>query len=404
MNSKGKRMGLLLCLTVIMTLAAAAGLFTLYLAWSGQEVRPKSLSPRQGDRQLQGETEEDRAYKEKLDAITDAVLHTYYFGFDRDRYEEKVLRALVASLGDPYSSYLTPAESQDLMDGMNGTFTGVGLHVEENGDEFIISAILPGSPAEAAGLAQGDIIVAVEEKAPSDLRALIESIRGPEGSVMHIRVQRGDQEKNVTVVRGKIPTSSVDNRTLDDDISYIHIRSFGASTASDVEEALSAAVKRKAPGVVLDLRANPGGLFEQGLKTADLFLGNSRISYSLDKQEKRTDYPSDTKKYDIKTVVLVDHATASTAEMVAGALQANQRALLIGEPTYGKGVMQDFLPLGDGSFLNLTVGEFFLPNGGKVDGIGIRPDLAIEPGPDGSGQGGGQDPALARARQEIMEN
>lgn len=316
-------------------------------------------------------------------------LHQEYVNknIDDKKLLEGALTGMVAGLGDPYSTYLTSGESKKFEDEITGTFEGVGMQVGYKHDKITIIAPLPTSPAEQAGLQAGDVIISVDtnEVATMTLDDVIATIRGKQGTVVVLTIKRGSETQNRTyrVTRQKITVDSVTVKTFDLHGKYlaeIVISSFNRDTGRELRTKLSKVVSPKLDGILLDLRNNPGGYLDQAVDVASVFIRRGLIVAEVDRdgRQKSFDALDNAMLTDQRMVVLVNGGSASASEIVAGALQDTGRATVIGIQTFGKGSVQDYQTLDDGSSLKLTIAKWLTPNGRSISEKGITPDTVVE--------------------------
>ena len=294
------------------------------------------------------------------------------------------IKGMVREL-DPHSSFLTKEEHEELMVETKGEFSGIGIEITIKDRILTVVSPIEGTPADKAGIQPGDKIVKVEGESTQDMSLLdaVKQIRGPEGTDVKLTIIRKgvDKPMEFTITRGVIPIRSVKHHTLTPDIGYVRIASFQSDTAEDVSSALEELEKEgRVKGLVIDLRNNPGGLLSQAIEVSDLFVdsgiivstkgrGNGHnIKATAHKNKHSREYP---------IIVLVNGGSASAAEIVAGALQDNKRALILGTRTFGKGSVQTILPLSDGSGLRLTTARYYTPSGRSIQSSGIVPDIEI---------------------------
>lgn len=294
---------------------------------------------------------------------------------------EAVYRAMVGSLGDEYSAYLNEDELKELEMNIKRSFTGIGIiFLKNEKGEMQVSEVMKGGPANGAGILKDDIITLVDGKPYSDLSEAADAIRGEAGSTVVITIKRGSEpEKEYKIVRGEVTSSSIESKSIDDSTGYIRIISFGDNTYKDFDKAFSLFEEEHKKGVIIDLRNNPGGLFEEGIKIADRLIGSNRIiTYTENKEGEKYEYMSDEKSTALKIVVLVNKNTASTSEVLTAALKGNNLCTVIGTNTFGKGIVQETTIFNDGTAVKLTTNQYFGPNGEIIHGKGIVPDTAIE--------------------------
>ncbi|MGM0664979.1 MAG: S41 family peptidase [Thermodesulfobacteriota bacterium] len=286
---------------------------------------------------------------------------------------------------DPHSAFMTKQEHKDLMIETKGSFSGVGIEITTRDGLIIVVSPIEGTPAYRAGIKAGDRIIKIDDESTNEmtLPEAVKRIRGPKGSEIKLTVSREGQEKplDFEITRDVIPLRSVRHHQLTPNIGYVRISNFQSKTEPDLKSALRE-MESEGPleGLVLDLRNNPGGLLDQAIKVSDLFLDKGLIVSTKGRDPKQNmeifaskgDQP---RSYPI--VVMVNEGSASASEIVAGALQDNKRALVLGTKTFGKGSVQTILPLADGSGLRLTTARYYTPEGRAIQLKGIIPDIEL---------------------------
>ena len=294
------------------------------------------------------------------------------------------IKGMVRSL-DPHSSFLTKEEHRELMMETKGSFSGIGIEITIKDSILTVVSPIEGTPAYKAGIKAGDKIIKVEGMSTKDMTLLeaVKKIRGPKGTQVKLTIARKGAEKplDFSITRDVIPLKSVRYHFLSPGIGYVRISNFQSKTAQDLSTALEELERGgKLNGLIIDLRNNPGGLLSQAIEVSELFLdsgvivstkgrdSSQNIKATAHKDEKQRDYP---------IIVLVNSGSASAAEIVAGALQDNKRAIIIGTRTFGKGSVQTILPLSDGSGLRLTTSLYFTPSGKSIQLSGIAPDIEL---------------------------
>ncbi|MEA2102860.1 MAG: S41 family peptidase [Thermodesulfobacteriota bacterium] len=299
-----------------------------------------------------------------------------------ERLVEGAIQGMTVVL-DPHSTYLTQQEYKDIKISTTGTFGGLGIEIGLRDGVLTVITPMEGTPAFDAGLEPGDRIIRIGEKSTSDmsLEKAVQLLRGDKGTLVTITISRPDirQSFDITITREIIHVRSVRSRMIEKGYGYIKIRTFQVDTAQDVEKALDNMDGLK--GLVLDLRYDPGGLLDQAIKVSDLFLSKGQIVYTDGRR------PGDKIKYEAHSkeshtgfpiIVLINGGTASAAEIVAGALQDNGRAVILGVKSFGKASVQTIRPLSDGSALKLTVARYYTPSGRSIQARGIDPDIRVE--------------------------
>ncbi|GAC1351234.1 MAG: S41 family peptidase [Polyangiales bacterium] len=306
---------------------------------------------------------------------------------DREKIISGAIKGMVAEL-DPHSEYFPPKEFQEFTGETEGKFGGVGIEVDGTGEFLKVIAPIEGGPAEAAGVIAGDEIIAIDGK---DARGIgieksVRQMRGDPGTKVEITIRRqsdGGKIYRVPLVRREIHVPSVDQAVLPLSIAYLRIRQFQEKTHDELIDAvgkLKAKLGGKIAGLVLDMRRNPGGLVDQAVAVADEFLDRGLIfsTRGQGKTLEETRATSGGLLVDVPMVVLVDEGSASAAELVAGALQDQKRASIVGLNTYGKGSVQSILALPFGAGLKLTTARYYTPSGRSIQAQGITPDVVVE--------------------------
>jgi carboxyl-terminal processing protease len=309
------------------------------------------------------------------------------------------MAGIVASLKDPYSVFLNPEVSKKFDEELAGSFEGIGAEIGLKDERLTIIAPLPGTPAEKAGLAAGDRVLAIDGKDTTGIALdyAVNIIRGPKGTQVKLTVlsSGSDEPRELTITRDKIDIDSVkftkqdtQGRTekdkgfslKDGNIAYIQLLYFNENTLADWDKNVQAILAENPKGIILDLRNNPGGYLSTAIEVAGEWVdgkpvvaerlrSGDKISHSAERQPRFADIP---------TVILVNKGSASGSEIVAGALQDYKVATLVGETTFGKGSVQDLKKFADGSSVKLTIAEWLTPNGKNINEEGIKPDVEVK--------------------------
>jgi len=321
-----------------------------------------------------------------LAEVLERVRKDYVENISEEELINAAIRGLVADL-DQHSAYLDPQEFNEIRISTSGEYSGVGIEVAlEKGAVRVVNPIDEG-PAARAGVKAGDTIVAVDG-VPVDLENINDSIdrmRGVPGSTVKITIARAEAPKPLefTLARASVQVHSVRKELFEHDVGYVRIAHFSETTAPDMEQAIAALKKQsggKLRGLVLDLRNNPGGVLEAAVGVSDAFLDQGVI-VTANGRAPDAKFEMDAKAGDVMQgapiVVLVNGGSASASEIVAGALQDNHRAKLMGQQTYGKGSVQTVMPLSDGHAIKLTTSKYFTPSGASIHEKGIKPDIVI---------------------------
>ena len=318
-------------------------------------------------------------------SMLEGVINEYYVGnVDSYKLQEGIYKGFISGVGDTYSTYYTQKEYDDFKEEASGVYNGIGIsmYLESEDNSIVIKEVFEGSPAEAVGLLPNDKIIKVAGKNVSgnDYTIVTSLLVGEKDTEVEMTIFRPSDKKayEFTLTRGNIIYPTVNFRMLDSDFAYIQIRRFEELTHSQFKTALTKSEAYHAKGIVLDLRDNPGGLLRIAKDIVDELIPEGIIVSTKDKNGKSIEYYADSSYTDIPMVVLINSNSASASEVVAGALKDYGRAKMIGETSYGKGVVQTVIPLSDGSALKLTTSQYFTPKGICIQGIGIEPDVRID--------------------------
>lgn len=321
---------------------------------------------------------------EKLDEIYQNINIYYYEDFEKTDLEESLYKGLVEGLNDPYSVYYTEEEYEDLMVSTTGTYYGIGAGLSQNLDTMVvtITKVYRGTPAEEAGLKNGDIILAVDEwdATSMEVSKLVQHIRGEAGTTVHMTIYRESTGETLEfdVERRHVELPSIEGEMLEGGIGYIQITEFQSKTDEQFEEMLESFRTQGMNGLIVDVRANPGGLLSSVVNLCDYILPQGLVVYIEDTFGNKEEYNSDKRCIDIPMVVLIDENSASASEIFAAAMKDYQYATLVGKTTYGKGIVQNIIPLDDGDALKLTTAKYFTPNGNYIHEVGVSPDVEID--------------------------
>lgn len=312
------------------------------------------------------------------------------------------VRGAIDVLGDPYTIFIEPVAREQERESLRGNFGGVGAVLELNENGEIILLPIEGNPAELAGILEGDILIAVDGQQIDQgmsIEEVANLVRGEEGTKVTLTVlhPNATEPEEVTIVRAAILLPSVTFEILEDDptVGYVRLSRFSGESSAEMLDALEELQALGVEKLILDLRQNGGGLLDAAVEVSDQFLNEGPVVYQISKGEKEKIFEAskNTPASDIPLVVLVDNGTASAAEIVAGALQDRDRAILIGTNTFGKGSVQVAYDLSDGSSVHVTSARWLTPNRHQIDQHGLNPDIPVDL----------TDEAIAAGRDEIME-
>ena len=358
-----------------------------------------------------GSTAVTTATTEKLKKL-EQILDTYYYKADEVTAAQKMdgmYKGLVRSLGDPYTEYYTSEEYEQFNQQLEGTYYGIGAYIglDEMTGYPKISGVMKGTPAEEAGLMTDDIIYEVGglNTADMSLDEVVSHVRGEEGTTVTLTIYRDGEDDylSIDVTRRKVNTPTVYEEMLENNIGYIQIEEFDSVTRNQFKEAVASLQSQGMERVILDLRSNPGGDTDVATSVAGYFVPEGIVFYMLDRNGSRTEYTcSGEDQLGLPLVVLVDGNSASSSEIVAGAIQDAGTGTLVGTQTYGKGVVQSLFPLTDGSAMKITVADYYTRNGNNINKIGITPDVEVKFDRDAYLEDG-TDSQLQEAIRVVME-
>jgi carboxyl-terminal processing protease len=318
--------------------------------------------------------------------VYDMVKKNYVDEINSTTLIQGAINGMVKSL-DPHSSFMTPDLYKELEVETQGHFGGIGIEITLLKDILTIVSPIEDTPAFIAGLKPGDQIIRIDGKTTKDITIMeaVKKLRGPKDTKVTITIMRENMPtpKDITLTRAIIQVKSIKVKNIEDHIGYIRIASFQEKTADDLRKALKEVSEKLKPmnGLVLDLRNDPGGLLTQAIEVSDVFLKSGIIVSTrgrIKSMETKAMAKNDNNEITCPIVVLVNEGTASAAEIVAGALQDNGRALIVGAQTFGKASVQTVIPLEDGSALKLTTARYYTPKGRSIQAEGIKPDIVVK--------------------------
>ena len=327
----------------------------------------------------------EKDVNDKLDLIN-ALIDRYYLyedEVDADALVEGIYSGYASALGDPYTEYYDKEEAQALLENTNGEFSGIGATLTQaSGDTGVtIVNVYKDSPADKAGLKAGDILYQVDDHEVSgeDLEIVVSWVKGETGTEVTLKVRRDGEELTVTAVRDTIEVQTVEYEMKEDNIGYLSVSEFDKVTYDQFSEALDSLEEQGMEGLVIDLRNNPGGNLDTVTDMLRLLLPKGTIVSIKDKDGNTEELTCDGEHEFTKPLaVLVNQYSASASEIFSGAVQDYGTGQIVGVTTYGKGVVQQLTDLGDGTYLKLTIAEYYTPSGRSINGIGVEPDVEVE--------------------------
>ncbi len=367
---------------IVLTLFLGCGYFAgtqLYRAFQAQ----RGAVSASGDSQEETSVA-NPATMQKMGVLEEMIGEYYLEDAEEPALEQGVYKGMIEALGDPYSTYYSQEELEDLQNKTQGIYYGIGARVGIDADTQLprIASVIEGTPAQEVGLMAGDLLYEVDGTSVQgmDLNSAVALVKGDEGTIVHLTVIREGEADYLEfdVERRKLENETVTYEMLEDGIGYIQIQEFDDVTVDQFEEALTACRSEGMQGLVLDLRGNPGGNLSTVCEIARMMLPEGLIVYTEDKNGEREEYTCDgTRQLEMPLVVLVDANSASASEILAGAIKDYGIGTLVGTTTFGKGIVQRIMKLSDGSAVKLTVSKYYTPKGNNIHEIGISPDVEV---------------------------
>ena len=333
----------------------------------------------------------------KMTMIEQIINQHFLYEEDTSNVEDYIYRGMLAGLDDPYSTYYTAEDYKTMQESTSGTYSGIGAMISQSRTTGLctIVKVFEGTPAMEAGMKPGDVIYKVDDVqvAGESLDVLVSSyIKGKAGTKVVVTVYRTEEDEYVelNMTRRKIEVPTVEYRMLEGNTGYLAVSEFDSITVSQFKEAVNDLKKAGMKCLIIDLRNNPGGILDSAVQMADYLLpdddatyergkGKTLIVYTADKNGKGDNYAaSDGHQLDLPVAILVNGDSASASEVFTGALKDYDRAVVVGTTSYGKGIVQNLIPLGDGSAIKITTAHYYTPSGFDLHGKGIEPDVTVE--------------------------
>lgn len=324
----------------------------------------------------------------KLSGIQSVLDRKFLYPYDEEKAADIAALGITASLEDPYTIYYDKKQFSDYKNLSKGDFIGIGVTVvwDKEKDEILVTSVMENSPGEKAGIIAGDVIAAVDGIAysGSQMTEAVNKIKGAENTTVQLTIKRGTKNSDLTLTRERIHEDTVSCSMKDDKIGYIRISAFNntmsqkdPSTDKEFEKAIDELTEKGMKKLIIDLRDNGGGDLQVVSNIIDSIVPEGIIMYYEDRFGNRTEMKSDKEEMTLPIVVLVNGNSASASELMTGALKDYKKATVIGEKTYGKGVMQNVIGFSDGSGMTVTVAKYYTPLGTCVEGTGITPDITV---------------------------
>ena len=368
-----RSVSLLTFVCVLLIVAMSASTLTLLLTGS----RP--AAPEAGEGPLA-----------RAEEILSIVQREYYREVDAEALETAAIDGMLAALGDPYTFYYTDEAYAAMNEETTGQYVGVGMLVGETADGTLrVLRVFRGSPAEKAGIEAGDALLAIDGAsvggdAPMSLSEASALLKGEGETPVEVEVERGGETLSFTLERGEVSINYVEYSILEGDVGYLSIYQFTGDDVEGVKEAISAFQQAGVSALVVDVRSNPGGLLTDVVDICDMLLPEGLIVYTEDRSGAREEFYADGEYWDVPMAVLVNGDSASASEIFAAAVQDTGRGIVVGEVTYGKGVVQTLHAFPEGDGMQLTTATYYTPSGASIHGQGVTPDIEVALATDAS--------------------
>ncbi|MCR4620641.1 MAG: S41 family peptidase [Clostridiales bacterium] len=321
----------------------------------------------------------------RLDEVYSILMDQYYQDLDSEVLIQGAIDGMFSAVNDPYTFYYTPEKMASTNADRLGLYVGIGVEVRIFGDGCIyVTRVFDNSPAQLSGIQRGDIIVSADgvdlhADTADELTEAVSHIKGEQGTSVHIGLMRTGESVEMDVLRQSVVSNRVEYHSLDNNILYVRLYDFFGDAVSGMQEAVAYAEEHSFDGMIVDVRGNPGGQLDICVNICDMFLDEGVIVYTLDRQQRRTEYTAKNGKIDIPVAVLVNGESASASEIFAAALKDYSVATIVGTTTYGKGVVQTQYPFSsDGAGMQLTTSAYYTPLGESIDKKGVTPDITVE--------------------------
>ncbi|MGW6298261.1 lmo1851 family serine protease [Peribacillus butanolivorans] len=354
---------------IFLLIFLTAGITTIALTFGDEKV--ESLAP------------DKHSEFEKLYSTYDTIKDNYYEEIDQDKLVDGAINGMIKSLDDPYSTYMDKKEASSFHESISSSFEGIGAEIQEQDGKIMVVSPIKGSPAEKAGVKPNDIILSVDGKSLEGFSSseAVLKIRGEKGTKVDLSITRAGEPEPIalTIKRDTIPIETVYAEMLDDGVAKIQVTSFSEHTVKELETALNEMSKKDMKGLILDLRGNPGGLLDQAIDMASLFIPNGEVVLQVEERSGKKDVYKSKNNGELKipVVVLIDDGSASASEIVAAAVSESADIPLIGVKSFGKGTVQTAQDFDDGSNFKYTAAKWLTPEGNWIHKKGIKPDIKV---------------------------
>lgn len=371
-NKKGKSTLMVVLVTIICT---------LLVCYVGIKIKLYSSI-------LEGTIEYSTQDFSKLEKVKSIIDSAFLNDYDAEVLMDATIEGMLSGLNDPYVAYYNESAFDSFYTQTEGEYVGIGIYVAYDSERSMPIVITPivNSPAAASGILPGDYIVYVDDTQATSVsyEELIDKIKGIAGTTVKIGLIRYKEDESyeeieLEVKREKIDINPITEEVYENNIGYIKMTSFDEVSYKEFKEKYDDLIKnKKVEGLIVDLRNNPGGILEVCANITDLLVPEGKIVYTVDKAGNEEALYSDKKQVEVPLVIIVNEGSASASEVLTGAVKDYGVGVVVGETTYGKGVVQTLKSLGDGTYIKLTTSEYFSPNGNKINDVGITPDIIVE--------------------------
>lgn len=320
----------------------------------------------------------------KIQEVISIIQSKYMEDVDVNELVDGAIAGIFDSIDDNYTRYITPEEYEEMLKEGNEEYVGIGVHISQNTSTgtMVIISVMPDSPAKEAGLMSGDIVLNVDDIAVTKetYSEAVSALKGKEGTVAKLVIQRGEEKINKEVTRKKIISSNVESDVIDNKYGYIRVLEFENNIYNQFKEEYTKLMEeKKVEGLIIDLRNNPGGIVSETVKIADLLCGEGKIVETVYRDGSKKVYTSDAEnKCTVPLVVLVNESSASASEILAGAIKDLKQGTLVGKKTYGKGIVQSIVPLNEGGAVSVTTAKYYTASGIEIHGNGIEPNVEVD--------------------------
>ena len=326
-------------------------------------------------------TAEDMEFFTKFINSKFLLKNTFYKEIDNEVLYEGALKGMVDAIEDPYTSYLDKEDSEELNESIGHEYDGIGVYLQQNLEENTIKVIevIKDTPAKEAGIIAGDKILKVNgiEYNAEQIDEAVSNMKKAPGEKINLTILREANTKEITVECRHIKLDTVESEIINSVIGYVEILEFGDNTAEEFKTHYNNLRKENIKGLIIDLRNNTGGVYEEVIEIAKTIVPKGLIVYTQDRDGKKEETFSESEGINIPLVVLINEYSASASEVLAGAIKDRECGILVGTKSYGKGVIQGVYNMSDGTAMKVTIAEYYTPNGVCIDGIGIEPNIKV---------------------------